>query len=301
MDTTPPRTLGIAIGLGLCLAGLAATALGLAQLSQAEISAALLVWATLPIVGIVLTSMAGYRLYGLFTARYLLNRNGLGLRWGQAIEEVPLPEVRLARPSESEQAVLRLRRGLRWPGCVVGTTTVEGLGPVEFFATRGPADTLLVRTPRRTLAISPPDIDAFQRAFVEASRQGVLDPIEPRSERPDLFPARLWADPLARILLVPGIGLVLVLLGFLGLRAGTLPDLVPFGFDTAGVPYPLVPPGRLLLLPLIGGLCWAANLLLGAAFYHQPADKSLAYALWGLTLVVDILLWGAALILVAAA
>lgn len=301
LDVRPPRTLGVLIGSGLVLVGLAAVAFGVGQLSRAEISAALLLWATLPIVGTVLAGMSAYRLYGLLTAQYLLNRNGLGVRWGQAIEEVPLPEVRLARPSEAERQILRPRRSLRWPGCVVGSSQIEGHGHVEFFATRGGDGLVLVQTSARTLAISPPDVDAFQRAFVEASRQGVLDPIEPRSDRPDLFPARLWRDPIARVLLVPGIGLPLVLLGFLGLRAATLPPLVPFGFDTAGVPYPLVPPGRLLLLPLIGGLCWGANLALGAAFYRQPQDRSLAHGLWGLTILVDVLLWGGTLILLAAA
>jgi len=158
-----------------------------------------------------------------------------------------------------------------------------------------------VISPERTLAISPPDVEAFQRAFVEAARQGVLDPIEPRSTRPDLFLARLWRDALARSLLFLGIALPLVLLGFLGLRAGSLPTLVPFGFDPLGNPDSLVPPGRLLLLPLIGVLCWAINLGLGSTFYRRGTDRPLAYVLWGIAVAVDLLLWAAALSLLAAA
>lgn len=301
MDVAPRRALGAFLGLILCLAALGAIALGIGQLSRAAISAALLVWAALPILGAVLGGMAAYRLYGLLTARYVLDRNGLGIRWGQAIEEVPLPLVRLARPSDEEMRFLRPKPGLRWPGCVVGSNHIAGLGEVEFFATGVPKRGLLVRTDDRALVISPPDPDAFLRAFLEASRQGVLDPIEPRSERPDLFPARLWRDPVARVLLVPGIGLPLVLLGFLGLRAGSLPPRVPFGFDPAGNPNPLVPPGRLLLLPLVGALCWGVNLAIGTGFYRKSEDRSLAHAMWGLTIVVDLLAWGAALILLAAA
>lgn len=301
MDVRPPRALGVVMGTALCAAALAAIALGIGQLSQAAISAALIVWAALPIFGAVLGGMAAYRLYGLLTARYVLNRNGLGIRWGQAVEEVPLPQARLARPTEAEAQSLHPRGGLRWPGCIVGTNRLEGLGTVEFFATAGPARTVLVRTPDRTLAITPPDPEAFLRAFVAASRQGVLDPIEPQSARPDLFPARLWRDPVARILLIPGIGLPLTLLGFLGLRASDLPALVPFGFDPAGSPYPLVPPGRLLLLPLVGALCWALNLAIGASFFRRTEDRSLAYAMWGVTIAVGLLVWGAALLLVTAA
>jgi len=301
MDAAPPRALGILIGVILLLVGLASIVLGVSQLAQASISAALVLWAGLPIAGAALGALAAYRLYGLTTARYVLNRNGIGVRWGLAVEEIPLPTVRLERPPESVQQRLRPAGVVRWPGCVVGSSEVEGLGPVEFFSTRGAAGMLLVISPERTLAISPPDLAAFERAFTEAARQGVLDPVPRRSTRPDLFLARLWRDPLARALLFLGISLPLVLLGFLGLRAGSLPALVPFGFDPQGNPDPLVPPGRLLLLPLIGGLCWAVDLGLGSTFYRRVTDRPLAYGLWGVAVVVDLLLWGAALSLLAAA
>jgi hypothetical protein len=104
---------------------------------------------------------------------------------------------------------------------------MEGLGPIEFFSTRGPEAMLLVISPQRTLAISPRDPEAFQQAFITASRQGVLDPVQPVSVRPDIFLARLWRDPLARTLLWIGIASA----GVLDFRIrAALPELVP-GFD----------------------------------------------------------------------
>jgi len=301
MDTAPPRSPGLLIGALLLLAGLAGIVVGVTQLAQSSISATLLVWAALPIAGSTLVALTTYRLHGLATARYVLNRNGLGIRWGMAFEEIPLPSVRLERPPEALWRALRPRGALAWPGYVVGTADVQGIGPVEFFSTRGGAEMLLVHSPERTLVISPPDPQAFLKAFGEAGRQGVLDPVEPRSVRPDLFPARLWRDPLARTLLGLGIALPLILLGYLGLQAGGLPDTVPFGFDAQGNPDALVPPGRLLLLPLIGSLCWAVDLGLGSSFYRRAEDRAMAYGLWGTAVVADLLLWGAALSLLAAA
>jgi hypothetical protein len=300
MDVAPPRTQGILFGVAIFLAGIAAAAIGLTQLAQATISPALLLWAALPIVGGTVAAVALYRLHGLLTARYIINRNGLGVRWGLAVEEIPLTEVHVERPAEAVRPRLRPPLGFRWPGCVVGEREIDGLGRVEFFSTREPAGLLLVVSPSRTLAISPPDPDAFEQAFVAAAQQGVLDPIAPRSSRPDLFPARLWGDPIARPLLFAGMALPLVLLGFLGLRAASLPASVPFGFDTAGQPDAFAPPGRLLLLPLIGGLCWAADLALGSALYRRGRDRPLAYSV-AAAVVVDLLLWGAALNLLAAA
>jgi len=301
VDVAPPRTQGVLIGIVIVLVGVAGVVFGLGQLSQAAISPALIVWAALPIVGAAIAGLAIYRLHGLITARYVLNRNGLGVRWGLAVEEIPLPEVRMERPQAVPHKNLRPRGAFRWPGCVVGEAEVEGLGPVEFFSTRGTGGMLLVISPGGALAISPPDPDAFQRAFVAAARQGSLDPIQARSSRPDLFPARLWRDPIARPLLFAGIALPLVLLGFLGLRAASLPASVPFGFDSQGTPDAFVPAGRLLLLPVIGGLCWVTDFALGSAFYRKVSDRLLAYAIWAVAVIVDLLLWGATLQLLATA
>jgi hypothetical protein len=299
MDVAPPRTLGVFIGGILLAAGLGGIALGVAGLSRLSFSAGLVVWVALPVLGAVLAALAGYRLYGLLTARYVLNRNGIGVRWGLAVEEIPLSLLRLERLAANLGRDPRPRGSLSWPGCLIGTTEVEGIGQVEFFATRPAERLLVVRSPERTLLISPPDREAFLRAFAEAARQGVLDPIEPRSVRPDLFPERLWRDPWARALLLIGTTLPLLLLGYLGVRAGSLPEAVPFGFDPLGVPEAVGSPGRLLLLPLIGGLCWAVDFALGSAFYRREQDRPLAYAVWAAAVVVDVLLWGAALSLLA--
>lgn len=299
MDVTPPRLLGLVLGTAILLAGIAAAVVGVANLS--EISPELLLWGALPVVGSGAAALAAYRLYGLITARYLLNREGIGIRWGMAVEEIPLSTARLERPSPEVRAGLRPSSRLRWPGCVVGTGEVPGVGRVEFFSTRGPDETLLVISPQRTLAISPPDPEAFLRGFAEAARQGALDSIEPRSVRPDLLPSRLWSDGAARMLILAGVALPVSLLGFLGLRSPALPDQIAFGFDALGGPGPLVAPGRLLLLPLIGGLCWAADLVLGGAFYQRPKDRWMAYALWTTAIVVGFLLWAAVLNLTRAA
>jgi hypothetical protein len=149
--------------------------------------------------------------------------------------------------------------------------------------------------------ISPPDPEACQNAFIETARMGSLELIPEGSRRPDFLFTRLWDDRLARALILGGLTLPVLLLSFLALRAPGLPEQVPFGFDPMGAPDPLAPPGRLLLLPLIGGLCWLADLVIGLWLYRRDRDRPLSYALWGAAIVVGGLLWGAALQLLAAA
>jgi uncharacterized membrane protein len=92
----------------------------------------------------------------------------------------------------------------------------------------------------------------------------------------------------------------LLLLGYLVVRAPSLPAQVPFGFDPSGAPDPMAPPGRLLLLPMIGGLCWLADLVVGAWIYRRDQDRPLAYAMWAAAVLVGGLLWGATFHLLAA-
>jgi hypothetical protein len=301
MDCRPPRLTGIALGLLFLALALGGAALGLAQISGAAASALLVLWTVLPLAGVPLALVVSYHLFGLLTARYAVDRDSFRLRWGWAEEVSPLADTVLGPVPDSLRDQLRPKRGLWWPGCLVGQGEFPGIGVVEFFATRADRDLLLVSTRNRTLAISPPDVAAFTEAFVSATRFGSLRKVGSRSVRAEFFSARIWQDRTARVLILLGLILPLGLLGYLGAVAGSLPDLVPFGFEAGGLPEIRVPPSRLLFLPLIAVLCWLVDLILASVLFRNDRDKPLAYGAWGLAVVVAILLWGAALQLLAAA
>ena len=299
MDITPPRALGLLIGGSLLAILLALIIVSVVQLTTATISAWLILWVTLPLVSVPLALLVLYRLYNLMTARYRLDRDGFYLTWGLITEQISLAEVTLMRSADKLAANLRPARGLWWPGYVYGSREIDGEGLVEFFATTGPQGLMVLSAGGRLLAISPPDLEAFQQAFVDATRLGSLEPIPTLSQSPEFVLSDLWNDRLAQVLVLIGLALPFFLLGYLALRVPSLPARVPFGFDTTGVPSPLAPPGRLLLLPMIGGLCWIADFAVGAWLYRQVKDRPLAYAMWGLAVVVGGLFWGATLQLLA--
>lgn len=301
MTVRPPRLPGVLLGLALLALTLGAALLGAVQLA-APPSPLTALWIALPSVGLPLAAALAYRLYGLLTARYHVDRDGFRLRWGAALEQAPLAALDPPRPLAEVAPQARPRRGLWWPGCVVGERTVEGLGRLEFFATTAPEGWLLLSlAPDRHLVLSPPDPEAFHQAFVEAMQLGSLEPLPARSHRPDFFAARLWRDPWARAFILAGWALPVSLLAFLTLRLPTLPPEVPFGFTPTGAPGLLAPPTRLLLLPLIGGLCWLVDLGLGLWLYRGERERPLAYGLWAAGALVGGLLWGAALRMLAAA
>ncbi len=301
MDFTPPRALGLLVGGILLAILLTLIIVSVVQLTTATISALLILWVTLPLVSVPLALLVLYRLYNLLTARYRLDRDGFYLTWGLITEQISLAEVTLLRSADELAPNLRPVRGLWWPGYMYGSREIDGEGLVEFFATTGPQGLIVLNAGERLLAISPPDLGAFQQAFVDATRLGSLEPIPTLSQRPEFVFSDLWNDRLAQVLVLIGLAMPLFLLGYLALLVPSLPALVPFGFDTTGVPSPLAPPGRLLLLPMIAGLCWIADFAVGAWLYRQAKDRPLAYAMWGVAIVVGGIFWGATLQLLASA
>ena len=294
MNFTPRRTLGFALGLLFLALLMAAIAVSIAQLGQGLISPISLVWIGLLLLALPLLLLVINRLYGLVTARYRVDRDGLYVRWGMSYEQIPLDLISEVSPPHEPDAVSegdprRPRIGIWWPGCMVGRS--KG-GEVDFFTTTKPL--LVIRTTSgRALAISPPDSESFQAAILSASRMGSLETIPEQSVRADFLVARVWKDRLARSLILAGLLIPLLLLGALVITAPSLPELVPFGFGPTGQPTPLAPPGRLLLLPMIAGLIWIADLVLGAWFFGNDSDHPVAYALWGTAIIAGALLSGA--------
>lgn len=301
MRSHPPRWLGLLLGLLLLTLTAGAAALGVSQLGNIGFSAWIAVWIALPLLGVPAALVIVYRLFGLLTANYQLDRDGFRLRWGLAVEHVPLADVLEVRLPERGEAHLNPGRGIWWPGCLIGHRTVDDLGLVEFFATTGVEGMLLLRLEDRWLAISPRDRDGFRQAYVDVVRMGSLERIAALRLRPDFLFNRVWSDRWARGLVLAGLALCLLLLGYLAFQASTLPAQVPFGFDPYGTPEAFVSPTRLLLLPMIAGLCWLADLVIGLWLYRKDDQRPLAYGLWATAVLVGGLLWGASFQILAAA
>jgi hypothetical protein len=302
IDCAPPRRLGLALGSLFLLLLLGLSIFSILQLASAAISPLLILWVCLPLIALPLAVLVAVRLYGLLSAHYHLDRNGFSMRWGFSSEQMPLSAIHAVRVGTDLPAPLPPRGLLAWPGLVIGRQRVEGFGEVEFFASSSQVTRIVfISTADKQFAISPPDADAFRQSFVEAARLGALQPLPESSRRPDFLFSRIWSNAASRLLLLVGLALPLALLTFLAVRAPHLPPSVPFGFDPAGLPSPFAPPGRLLLLPFIGGFCWSANAILGALLYRSEENRFVSFGLWAISILVGALLWGAAFHLLAAA
>jgi len=230
---------------------------------------------------------AGYRGYALMRASYSLERNGLHLRWGLRVEDIPLPEVDWVRSIGDFTFDLPLPP-FSYVGAILGRSHISDLGEVEFMASD--LDNLvLVATAAKVYAISPADPKRFLQTFQSDMELGTLTPIEAVSTMPVVYLHSVWMDPPARTLMIAGLGLALVLLAFASL---SIPGrrTVSLGFDAAGVPLAPVPATQVLLLPVMNIVIFAADLLGGLYFYRKPTTRPVAFMLWIGSVVTPFLL-----------
>jgi hypothetical protein len=298
MNFKPPRTIGLLIGSSFLVILLAGITVSVFQLASETVSPFLGVWTSLVVICLPLTLLVLYRLYGLLTAQYSINRDGFYLRWGISAYQIPLAAIEEVSHQTQYPSVTRPKLGIWWPGCIVGQSDPAEHGLTEFFTTSRSSGNVVVHLSDRIIVISPPDVADFIQAFSEIVQMGSLEDIPELIQRPDFFSARLWADRYARGLILIGLILILVLLAFLAYRVSSLPSLVPFGFDQDGVPDLFVPPTRLLLLPLVGGGFWLADLVIGSWLYRRERNRPIAYFVWGMGVLLVSMLWGAVINLI---
>ena len=232
-----------------------------------------------------------YRLYALINGMYLLQRDGLQIRWGLRREDIPLGHIDWIRPA-TELGFRLPMPWLRWTGILLGTRKIAELGVVEYLA----ADLrhmILVATPDKVFAISPEESNAFLTLFQQINELGSLTPFVPQSVNPSVLIGRVWEDRLARLLLLVSFGVGLMLLGIVGF---TVPNLDLIEWTGAGDPAPVE---RLFLLPVLDGMMWLFNLLVGGFLYRRGDDlKIAAYLLWGSSALTGVLLLAGSLFLI---
>lgn len=272
----PPRRLGMFFHAGSILLLLGAGAYGLYQATRAQVGPVFIL-ALLPVIlAGILVPLLATRALALRSAAYVLDRDGLRLKWGGRIEEIPMTAIQWVRPEREVREHLPLP-WVYWPGSVLGSRRF-GAVQVEFMsaATR---NLMLVGTTGRIYAISPAKSETFLATFRRLSELGSLSPIAPRSVQPEPLIGRVWAVAPARWLVLSGLVFCLALLVWVSLAIPGL-EQVSLGFQVNGLAREPVPAIQFLLLPVLGLLIYFSDLLLGMIFFRQDEKHPLAYLLW---------------------
>jgi hypothetical protein len=228
-----------------------------------------------------------YRGYALLHARYILERDGLRLRWGLRTEDIPISQIEWVRQAnESGYSVQPPLFAI--PGAVLGDRKIENLGMVEFMAS-DLSKLILISTHQRSFAISPQNPREFELAFQRSFEMGSLFPIESQSSRPAAFIQSALKDKYAKYLLPMNIGLTLLLWLVSGFVIVNNPQL-PLGFSPQGLPLDRVASQQLLLIPVLGLFILIINIIAGLFFFRQEENYRISYMLWIGGVITPILL-----------
>ena len=284
---TPPRQRGFLVHGGTALCLLAGAGLSGWLAFQQEQGYALILYLLLGLALLIPLPGIAYRLHGLAYSSYTLNRDGLLLRWGLRGEDISLPDIEWISPLQGLPFVLPLPPFYN-SGVLTGSYPVHGFGRVEYMAT-DVTRLLLISTGDVIYAISPADVDAFMAAYHIAVEEGSVAPLQAQSIRPTTILWGMWYDPVARILLLGGFTLAMILLVVSSLVIPTR-EVIHLGYNARGLPLEPVPAERLLLLPVLGLLFFFFDLGIGSFYYSSPSRRTLAYLVWGGGIITPLLL-----------
>ena len=245
----------------------------------------------------VLLPFAGYRGYALLQGIYSLKRDGLRIRWGLRVEDIPLSDVTWVRPAV-DLAVPLKRPSSAMPGAILGYSEHPDLGEVEFIASSF-RNLVIVATLDKVFVLSPEDMEEFVQRFQRALEMGTLTPMEPYSTVPVAFVRQVALDKIGRLLIPAGLIFTIFLLVLVGLGISGRSAL-SLGYDANGALLPAVPATRLLLLPVLGILLYVPGTVAGVYLYRRPEGKPVAWLVWASGVLTPLMLIVASALLLGA-
>ncbi len=297
----PPRRQGLLFQAALAIIFGAASILSLFLMVRSPIGLEFFLYLLAAFVAAVFVPWAVYRWFALRGAVYLVERNGIRIRWGLRLEDIPLSSVRWVRSEAEVRQQLGRRLPLPFgalPGAILGVRRLADGGVLDYLAADF-SKMVLVATDERVFILSPAKKEDFIMITQRLMELGTITPWKRRSQNPTFFLTEVWRNRLARLLLGLGFLGSLALLGWVSLMIPTLDEVyLSYASEEAS------PAAFLLLLPLANGFFFLLNTLFGLYLYRrslppliplQDADakppslsgKLYAYLLWGCSLLTS--------------
>jgi hypothetical protein len=264
----PDRRLGVIFHFSAISGLIIISGWGIWNAARSSLGLVFLLYLIPSLVSFVLIPLLAYRWYSLMGAYYQLDRDGMRLRWGLRIEDIPMDAVTWISLSTALKRELPMP-WLRWPGAVLGTRHTSDGERVEFLSSRS-NQLVVIATRTQLFTISPGEPETFMQTFQRLMELGSLSPITAQSLHPTFLLARIWRMRSARLLILAGLLLNIILVVWVSLVIPSRSTIL-FGFATSGDPVPAV---RLLLIPLISGFFFLVDLLLGIFFFRRDADPA---------------------------
>ncbi len=241
----------------------------------------------------------GFWAWACSSLRYVLDHQGLSVRWGPVTHFLPMSSITAVTPGTAE---MRPRiGGIGWWGYHIGSADVEGVGPAVFFSThRSAQEVVYVRTATVAYGLSPQDPERFAAEIerFQAASNGA-GPATATVRREQIAAHPIWADRIAQYLALAAIAVNVALWGYL---LAVYPDLnneITIEFPPIGDVTTLQERSEILTIPATASVILGVNLLAGLIFEWK--ERAATYMVLGATLVFQVLFFiGAAIAVVNA-
>lgn len=222
-------------------------------------------------------ALIGYRLYSLLFSAYILERNSFQIKWGFRIETIPMNAIEWVRtpiemPFEIPWSVLPM------PGAYLGTRNTREYGQIEFLAS-SVSKMIFVGTAHCVYAISPQNPGLFIDGFYRILQMGTLNEIEWKTIRPANWLLTAWNNKICRISSILSLNLLTVLFLWIGFR---LPHFktISLQFSAAGSAEEVLPVSNIILIPVLAGVFFLADAVVGVRLYTVESLRRVAEEIW---------------------
>jgi hypothetical protein len=208
-----------------------------------------------------------YRIIGVLTMTYEMDRNGLYIYWIGNRAVVPLAQIESmdsGAPGARVGWPLLHRIGYNW-----GRGRTNDGRCLHLFSTVSLRKSLVVYTADEAYAISPLNQDTFVQELEQRRRLGAVKSLTPTVEPARIFFYAFWNDPLVRGALLVAFGLNLLALGIIAYQYPGLAEMVPIRFNAAGELADLRPRHQLIFLAMAAFALSLLNALVGIALYRR--------------------------------
>jgi hypothetical protein len=293
-EFTPPRRKGYILyaGMTMILLGLSGSLLIFALDQQSSGFFVLTLFGA--VIALVPIPYILYATYALLRAKYNLNREGLKLRWGLRVVDIPMPDIEWVRMADANPIALPTP-AWSFTGLMRGVRHSPDLGVVEFLAS-DQNRLVLVGTTDKVYAISPEKPNDFLSAFQSAFELGSINPLKPISNQAGTFFSVVFSDRRVRLLIILEALLILALLVTVAVIIPSRPSII-FGYQPAGLPASPSPSDRLLLLPVLSLFALVVDLSLGFFLFRSKRTRAVAILILASGLIAPILFFASLIFL----
>lgn len=291
----PPKQRGLIVHGIVLLVLITAVVVGFLQLSSADVGPGFLTWLLVSLAAFAPIPFFAYRVFALYRAGYIIDRDRFAIHWGLRTEDIPLTDIEWMRPASDLTNPLALP-ALPLPGALLGIRRHPDLGIVEFIASDA-KKLLLVATAKRVFVISPDHPAGLTQTFARFTELGSLAPTEAKSVYPSFIVAQAWESGVARYLWLSALFLNIGLFIWASLIIPATPQ-VALAAQTLGGALRTVPSSQLIILPVASLLLAVAGWIAGLYFYRWDRERILAFIVWGSSTFTSLLFLLAVLFIV---